>query len=226
MNDNKTAHMSAEYDQKVSSTIPNYELFHRETIDLVKTVSPKCETWLDTGCGTGTFAICAMDSFKDTQFLLADPSNEMLAILNKKIEGMTLKVKVLGSVPSHEISLPDSSVDVITAIQSHHYYDVEGRKSATRNSFRMLKPGGIYVTFENIRPLTDKGTSIGLERWKHFQMSMGKSEKEAQSHIERFGNEYFPITIEDHLKLLRDAGFSTVEIFWYSYMQAGFYAIK
>jgi tRNA (cmo5U34)-methyltransferase len=38
--------------------------------------------------------------------------------------------------------------------------------------------------------------------------------------------EYFPITVEEHLDLLRNCGFGAVEMFWYSYMQAGFYCIK
>ncbi|MGD0231966.1 MAG: hypothetical protein ABSC19_16690 [Syntrophorhabdales bacterium] len=45
-------------------------------------------------------------------------------------------------------------------------------------------------------------------------------------HRSRFGKSYFPITIAEHLELLRATGFSTVEIFWLSHMQAGFYAIK
>jgi len=44
--------------------------------------------------------------------------------------------------------------------------------------------------------------------------------------MQRFDVEYFPINIEEHLKLLRKTGFRIVELFWYSYMQAGFYGIK
>ena len=35
-----------------------------------------------------------------------------------------------------------------------------------------------------------------------------------------------PITAEEHLDALAQAGFGVVEIFWYSQMQAGFYAMK
>ena len=36
----------------------------------------------------------------------------------------------------------------------------------------------------------------------------------------------FPITIEQHLEMLKNAGFKSVNILWVSYMQAGFWAIK
>ena len=52
MIDNITPHRSSEYDSKVRKTIPFYEHFHMETINLVKTVNPGVKKWLDTGCGT------------------------------------------------------------------------------------------------------------------------------------------------------------------------------
>jgi hypothetical protein len=65
-----------------------------------------------------------------------------------------------------------------------------------------MKKGGLFVTFENIRPLTDRGTEIGKESWKRFEVAAGKSEEEALQHVQRFGIEFFPITIEEHVKLL------------------------
>jgi len=40
VNDNKTPHKSSEYDIHVRKTIPFYECFHQQTIDLVKTIKP------------------------------------------------------------------------------------------------------------------------------------------------------------------------------------------
>jgi len=227
LNDNTTAHKAEEYDGKIRSTIPNYEYFHSGTIDLVKSINPSPEKWLDTGCGTGTLADLALNSFKNTIFFLADPSKDMLSIARKKLlHNKNNRVQILDPVASRDLKLPENEFDVITAIQAHHYLDREGRKASVENCFRMLKSGGIFITFENIRPFTASGIKVGLDRWKRFQMSCGKSEEEAQKHVERFGREYFPVNIEEHIGLMRDTGFSTVEILWVSYMQAGFYAIK
>ena len=120
----------------------------------------------------------------------------------------------------------DEQPDVITAIQCHHYLSREGRAKATGVCYNLLKEGGVYVTFENIRPLTEEGIIIGKRYWGNFQLTYGRTEEEIKEHLERFDTEYFPITVEEHLKLLRETGFRTVELFWYSYMQAGFYCIK
>lgn len=223
--DNASAHLSKDYDSKIQSTIPYYDNFHEEILNLVKSMDIKPDTWLDTGCGTGTFVKKALNSFKDTQFLLADPSEGMLKEAKEKLKAQGDRISFLKPAPTQEISLRQK-VDVITAIQSHHYISKEERFEAIKSCYNLLDKNGVIITFENIKPLTDKGIEIGKEYWKNFQVREGKEIEEAENHVNRFDVEYFPITVEEHISLLRDSGFSVVEIFWYSYMQAGFYCIK
>ena len=75
-------------------------------------------------------------------------------------------------------------------------------------------------------PDSAQGTQLGIERWKRFQIEHGRTGIMAEKHAKRFNTEYFPITINEHLKLLKKIGFQTAELFWKSQMQAGFYAIK
>lgn len=225
-NDNITSHNSTEYDEKILVTIPNYGLFHKEIINLVNCFNPNPEKWLDTGCGTGSFSLLASNEFYKTEFVLADPSEDMLKIAKKKNLNNNFKVEVLESTSTQELCLSDEYFDVITAIQAHHYLDENERKKATSNCFRMLKNNGIYITFENTRPFTRKGIDIAKKRVEEFQIKNGKSEEEVIKFSKRFDTEYFPININQHLDLLYEIGFTYVEVFWYSYMQAGFYAIK
>lgn len=224
ISDNKTPHMALLYDEQVSRTIPNYNLFHGQIIDLVISYNNSPGVWLDTGSGTGTLVIKALEQFKDTFFILAEPSAEMLNIARAKLAGND-RVKFIES-GSLELNLTGESIDVLTAVLSHHYFDAAARRKATENCFRILKKGGVYIAFENIRPCSEKGTQIGLERWKRFQLAHGKSEESVNIHLKRFNTKYFPITLDEHLYLLRDVGFGVNEVFWVSYLQAGFYSIK
>ncbi len=223
--DNTSAHLSKEYDSKIHSTIPYYEKFHQETINLIKSMNIEPKIWLDTGCGTGTLIEKAINNFENTLFIMSDPSDGMLKEAKEKLEKYGDRINFLEPTPSHEISI-ERKIDVITAIQSHHYMSKEERFEATKSCYNLLNEKGVYVVFENIKPLSEKGIKIGKEYWKNFQISKGKEIIEAENHVKRFDVEYFPITIEDHLSLLRDCRFSVVEMFWYSYMQAGFYCIK
>jgi tRNA (cmo5U34)-methyltransferase len=175
--------------------------------------------------GTGPLIQKAFAQFPDTKFFLADPSPQMLAVAKQKLV-QTQKVTFFEPSPTQKLTLTTEKFDAITAIQCHHYLSWQEREKATATCYNLLAPNGVYTTFENIRPLTKEGITIGLEKWRQFQLSRGREPKAMESHIQRFGTEYFPITIEDHLKVLREAGFGVVEVLWTAYMKAGFYCLK
>lgn len=83
MRDNKTSQAASEYDANVHKTLPRYHLFLTETLDLVKTAMPKPEAWFDTGCGTGTLILQAIECFGEMKIVAADPAEEMLSIAKK-----------------------------------------------------------------------------------------------------------------------------------------------
>jgi tRNA (cmo5U34)-methyltransferase len=222
--DNSTPHTAETYDQQVRKTLPYYDCFHDETLNLIKAAGITPKTWLDTGCGTGTLAQKALEQFPNTKYFLSDPSPQMLQAAKQKLAGYP-NIEFIES-PTEELINIVTRFDVVTAIQSHHYSTKQGREQATQVCYNLLNPKGIYVTFENTRPFTPQGTAIDLENWKNWQIRSGKPQAAAEAHIKRFGVEYSPVTVEEHLALMHRIGFYVVELLWYSYMQAGFYCIK
>jgi len=227
--DNLTAHKASEYDQKVRQTIPFYDTIHAEVLRLVKLVKPEVKLWVDTGCGTGRVAEQALRDFPAAEFILADPSEAMLVQTRARLTNCdSARLTILPPIGSDDLEshVAKSTADVVTAIQCHHYMQRPERMQALRACREVLKPGGLFVTFENIALRTAEGVRFGLAAWKQFLMDNGRTEQEADQQVARYGKELLPITAEEHLDALAQAGFGVVEIFWYSQMQAGFYAIK
>ena len=100
------------------------------------------------------------------------------------------------------------------------------REKAVANCFKALKKGGIFIYIENTAPLTEKGKEILLRRLGEYQLSAGRTQEETDAHLARYGTEYFPINIKEHLDMLEKTGFAACELFWQSFMQCGFYAVK
>jgi tRNA (cmo5U34)-methyltransferase len=227
--DNTTPHKSSDYDRKVRQTIPFYETMYLEVVDLVKEVKPDVTCWLDTGCGTGYLVEVALPFFPQTLFLLADPSEAMLQHAAKRFQGVgNTQLQFLQPVESKRLASQIGGVvpQVVTAIQCHHYLEPLERHKAVQSCYDILEDGGLFITFENITPCTERGVQIGLGRWKRFQMGQGRSLPTVENHLKRFGVNYFPIPASEHVELLQAVGFQIVELFWLSQMQAGFYAIK
>jgi tRNA (cmo5U34)-methyltransferase len=228
MSDNNTPFNSSDYDRGIRKTLPYYDLLFPEILSMVKAVKPDVKVWLDTGCGTGALVEKALQIFPHAEFMLADPSGKMLAIARERLGSVPQgKIMYAGEVKSEELTLNGRpKPDVITAVLSHHYCRMENRVVATQRCFDLLSPGGLYITIENIRPDTDTGIFFGLERWKAFQLDQGRDAAAVSEHASRFDSEYFPIRVSQHKELLERVGFAAAELFWFSYMQAGFFAVK
>jgi tRNA (cmo5U34)-methyltransferase len=217
------------YDKAVRQIMPFYDTMQSETVDLVRTVKPDVARWMDTGCGTGNLVEIALQYFPDTMFILTDPIAPMLERAAERLKAFPEKrVRFLPPTPSEGLLVHKNVIkpQVITAILCHHYFNREQRRIATGVCYSLLKAGGVYITIENIMPDSQQSTQLGIERWKRFQIEHGRTSIMAEKHTKRFNSEYFPITITEHLELLKQTGFQTAELFWKSHIQAGFFAIK
>lgn len=223
MKDNSSAFNSTIYDSKVNAVLPYYTEYNKQILDLAEVFGIEYSKWLDTGCGTGNLAMLAAEKFGDVKFTLCDPSAEML-------EAAKLKLADIDNVEFRNISSQEldykNQFDIVTAVQSHHYLNADERKKAVRNCYDALKEGGTFVVFENIAMSTEKSERLAIERWKNYMLAHGRSKEQTENHMKRRGTELFPITIEEHIGLLREIGFKSVDLLWSSYLQAGFFAIK
>lgn len=220
-NDNTTSHHAHEYDKGIRQTIPFHSEFHAQAIDIIRQKGA-VTSLLDIGCGTGSFEQKLLAEFPRIQITAIDPSEKMLAEAQKKTAGASVTYL---RAASEDLQCEDR-FDVVTAIQSHHYLHEEQRRQATANVLRALHEGGLYISFENVIPNSERLKAFELERWKRFQIRAGKTEDAAAAHIQRCGVNYFPITVEQHVHLLEEAGFTDVLVFWRSYMQMGVMGFK
>jgi tRNA (cmo5U34)-methyltransferase len=157
---------------------------------------------------------------------LADPAEAMLVQARARLAGnITDRLTILPTTDSTGLNrhIQRGTADVVTAIQCHHYLQLEGRRQAVQACFDLPVPGGLFVTFENVASSTPEGTRVGLKRRETSQMAEGRPEHEADRHLSRYGTAFFPIPIEQHLELLTQTGFGVAELSGFSQMQAVFY---
>ena len=222
MNDNTTPMAATEYDSTINNTVPYYSEFYAQTFDVIAQCDYPEPEWLDLVCGTGTLEEKALHVFPSAHFVALDPSEKMLEQARKKLTGCGIEF-IQGK--SEELRFVDR-FNIVTAIMSHHYMSADVRREAVKRVYDALKAGGIFICFENVVPESETVKKRELLRWGRYQQRHGKTEAEALAHNARCGTSYFPITIPEHIRLLRDTGFSDVHVFWYSCMQMGVYAFK
>lgn len=221
--DNKSAFNVSRYDENIRKVIPLYDEIYKQIFSVINAYyGDKKISVLDTGCGTGNFGIKAYELLNISELVLCDPSERMIEDAKMKLKDYSCEFICTGS----ENLTFENRFDVVTAIQSHHYFNKASREKAVLNCFRALKSSGIFICFENTAPYTETGKNIVLKRVETFGLKSGRTPEEVRSHTARYNREYFPITISEHLDILRKTGFKVSELFWHSYMQSGFYALK
>lgn len=221
MNDNKSAFNSSDYDRKIRQTLPYYDQFYEQVIELVKIFRKSAIRWLDIGCGTGKMGSVAFENVNLEKFVFCDSSEEMIRIAKERFRFHNSEF-----ICDIQNRAYVDEFDVITAIQVNHYLRIDERKAALQKCYEALKNNGLFISFENFAPFTELGKSIYLEKWKRYQMKQGKSFEECQKHINRYGKDYFPISLSENMKLMQNCGFRVVEILWLSNMQVGLWGIK
>lgn len=221
--DNKSAFNVNGYDANVRKVIPFYDEIYEQIFSLIKTYcGDKTISVLDTGCGTGTFAFKVNERLNLGELVLCDPSEKMLAEAKLKLKDYPCKFVQVGS---EDLNFKNR-FDVVAAIQSHHYFDKPAREKAVKKCYNALKDGGIFIYFENTAPRSETGKNIMLKRLECYELNEGRAYEEVKAHSLRYNKVFFPITICEHFELLDKTGFKVAELFWHSYMQSGFYAIK
>ena len=142
----QTAFRAEEYDEKIRQTLPFYEEFYEQVIDVLDISGKKSVSWLDVGCGTGKMYEMARKRISIQEFVFTDISERMLAVAKERFHTGENRFRQMSVLELEDIE----KYDVVTAIQVHHYLSEKDRRIAVERCCRALKTGGLFFTFENI----------------------------------------------------------------------------
>lgn len=104
-------------------------------VELARLAPGRERAW-DCGTGNGQAAVGLARHFAEVY--ATDPSPQQIAQA-ERVDGVTYSVE-----PAEAVSLPDRSVDLVTAAQAMHWFDLPRFYAEVE---RVLRPGGILAAF-------------------------------------------------------------------------------
>lgn len=156
-----------------------------------KFVGAKRSLLLDLGCGTGLSTRYWQDKVEEV--IGIDPNQEMLAVAEKN--NRYDNISFMNSF-SNSIDLPDNSVDIITCSNSLHWMD----PGATfKESERILRPGGVFVAFDNYFPPTTGNWKVESAYSECIRKALEIEETSLKSNVIRLDK-------NGHLGRMRESG--------------------
>jgi len=110
---------------------------------------------IDLGCGVGDWLIEIANKHTNAKGIGFDYNLGRCEMGTKKAEAAGLSSRLeyrCCDLATDRIPLSDSSVDLVTAINFHHFFPQYGDQNVTDEIYRVLKPGGKYIS---VLPLCD-----------------------------------------------------------------------
>ena len=187
------------YDEHMRMTIEGASDFYAYTASLLPMESGA--KVLDLGCGTGLELEEYFNLNPDANVTGIDLSEAMLKSLKDKFPNRTINL-IRGSY--FDVPFGENKFDAAVSVESLHHFPAEQKETLYRKLFAALKENGRFV-------LTDYfAESEELEK-EYFRNLKQLKEEQGLS-----GNEFYhydtPLTVDHEMQVLRQAGFSDVQI--------------
>ncbi|MEC3880915.1 class I SAM-dependent methyltransferase [Parapedobacter sp. 10938] len=180
--------------------------------EAAKRVAPNAENLLDIGCGAGNYSLTMLSKIPDLNCTLVDLSKPMLDRASERVSQQTNGELVMLQGDIREVELAENHFDIILAgAVLHHLRDDKDWETTFEKLFKLLRPGGCLMIADLVIQNTDVLSEYTWERYGDYLEGLGG--KEYRQHVlDYVAKEDSPRSINYQLDLMRQVGFSAVEI--------------
>ena len=168
---------------------------------------------LDIGTGQGSVAALVLDAFPNARAVGLDVSEPMMEIAAERMARYGDRFRyylgdfVDGDLPA-DLGGP---FDVAVSSRAIHHLPTDNKQRLYRAVYQALKPGGGLFTLDSVAP----GDDFLRGRYREIQRVMrGEPARPADSTPRPPSPGHYYETLDEHLGLLRNAGFVGVDCFW------------
>jgi tRNA (cmo5U34)-methyltransferase len=164
---------------------------------------------LDVGTGQGLLAAMFLDAFPAATAVGLDESEPMREVAAGRMAPYGERFQfVLGDFVEGE--LPPAArgpFDVVVSSRAIHHIPTRGKRLLYESIYNALAPDGAFLNLDGARPAEDGLSDV-------YRAAGGRpARSKPDSEQARLSSHYFE-TLDEHLDIIRGAGFRMVDCFW------------
>jgi tRNA (cmo5U34)-methyltransferase len=215
------------FDDMVNRSVPYYGEMQRMMAELAADHAKPGTLVYDLGCSTGTTMI-GMDTMvdKNIKFIGVDDSPEML-------DKCKSKLLELGFSRDYDLKLADlnqgveiENASVVVLCLTLQFVRPIYREKLLDDIYKGLNSGGVLILIEKILAEDSLFNRDYINYYYNYKRRNSYSEMEISQKREALENVLIPYKLSENITMMRDRGFSHVEVFFKWYNFSGMIAVK
>ncbi|MBA4033483.1 MAG: methyltransferase [Bradyrhizobium sp.] len=198
--------------------VPGYADLHRMTrILLAEWTAPDAQV-LVLGAGGGLELKALAEAEPHWRFVGVDPAAAMLELAERTLGPSSARVQLQ---QGYIDDAPDGPFDAATCLLTLHFLDADERRRTAREIHRRLKPGAPFVAAHSSFPQADSDRGRWLSRYAAYAIASGADPEKANTARAAVDANLSLLTPEQDARILSEAGFRDVEMFYAAFTWRG-----
>ena len=198
--------------------VPGYADLHRMTrILLAERAAPDAQV-LVLGAGGGLELKALAEAEPHWRFVGVDPAAAMLELAERTLGPLNARVQLH---QGYIDDAPDGPFDAATCLLTLHFLDADERRRTAREIHRRLKPGAPFVAAHSSFPQADTERTRWLSRYAAYAIASGADPEKANTARAAVDANLSLLSPEQDARVLSEAGFRDVEMFYAAFTWRG-----
>jgi tRNA (cmo5U34)-methyltransferase len=223
------AETAAVFDDMLDRSVPFYFEIQRMTAELVSEFVREGTSVYDLGCSTANTILHVARSVQSgvsARFVGIDSSQEMLDIARRKLDAEDFQhpFELRCADLNDGVHIADASV--VLLVLTLQFVRPLHRERLLRSIQHGMEKGGCAVLVEKVLGGDSTLNRLFIERYYAMKKRNGYSDLEIAQKREALENVLVPYRLDENRALLREVGFSAVDVFFKWYNFCGIIAVK
>lgn len=211
----------ARYVEGPPRLVPGFYDMHRMATILLAEHVPEHGRVLVVGAGGGLELKSLAEARPTWTFDGIDPSTEMIRLAKQTLGPLMARARLHVGIVS---AAPLGPFDAATCLLTMHFLTLQERQQAVIEVHRRLRPGAPFVAVHLSIPAGDTTRKTWMSRYAAFARNSPVDRNDANTSITAVENHLNILTPDQDEAILREAGFSNVEMFYAGFTFRGWVA--
>jgi tRNA (cmo5U34)-methyltransferase len=211
-----------EFDGIIQKLIPRYDEMIAVLLSVIPFRSDRRISVIDLGCGTGTVAAAVKSRFPHADITCADIARKMLDTAKSKLGDSAKFIQA----DFNNFEFPEKFDLAVSSLALHHLENDRDKSDFYKKIYAALTDGGAFINIDVVLGGNGFLQDVYMEKWREF-MSASVSEDEINGKwLPNYYAEDRPTRLTAHLAMLKNCGFSCVDVVYKYYNYAVIIGIK